>query len=77
MLVPVRLIREGRKEPRTGKRVTVAATVRSPIGDVVVYSIHLEVFTGIIGRVWQMNGALKRQRTENCAVLSCVAVLLN
>lgn len=48
--------REGRKEPRTGKRVTLAATVRTPVGDVVAYSIHLEVFTGIIGRVTQMNG---------------------
>lgn len=50
--------REGRREPRTGKRVTVSATVSAPgVGAVVVYSIHLEVFTGIIGRVWQFSGA--------------------
>lgn len=53
-----------RKEPRIGKRVTLAATVKSPLGDIAAYSIHLEVFCGIIGRIWQMNGAPRRPPVE-------------
>ena len=32
-----------KKEPRHGRRLTLAATVKSPSGPLVVYSCHLEV----------------------------------
>lgn len=40
------------KEPRKGKRYTLVGTVSaSPLPPIVCYSVHLEVFTGIIGRI--------------------------
>ncbi|ORZ15909.1 hypothetical protein BCR42DRAFT_416129 [Absidia repens] len=40
------------KEPRKGKRYTLAATIkRFALPPVLLYCVHLEVFTGIIGRV--------------------------
>lgn len=47
-----------RREPRRGKRVALAATVLAPVGPLLVYSLHLEVFTGIIGRVRQFADVL-------------------
>ncbi|KAL0097089.1 Endonuclease/exonuclease/phosphatase [Phycomyces blakesleeanus] len=40
------------KEPRIGRRYTLVSTVRPPsFPPVLCYSVHLEVFTGIIGRI--------------------------
>ena len=51
--------REARREPRRGKRVALAAVAElpQPLGRVLVYSLHLEVFTGITGRLMQFAGA--------------------
>jgi endonuclease/exonuclease/phosphatase family metal-dependent hydrolase len=50
--------REARREPRRGKRVALAAVavLPPPLGRVLVYSLHLEVFTGITGRLLQFAG---------------------
>ena len=58
---PVDWEREGesRREPRRGGRVALAATVHSPLGPVLVYSLHLEVFTGITGRLLQFADVLR------------------
>jgi hypothetical protein len=50
---------EARGEPRRGKRVALAAVAAlpQPLGHVLVYSLHLEVFTGITGRLQQFAGA--------------------
>ena len=55
--------REARREPRRGKRVALAAVAElpQPLGRVLVYSLHLEVFTGITGRLMQFAGASTRQ----------------
>jgi endonuclease/exonuclease/phosphatase family metal-dependent hydrolase len=43
------------KEPRRGRRTTLAADVAAPGGAVRVYCTHLEVFCGILGRAWQFS----------------------
>jgi endonuclease/exonuclease/phosphatase family metal-dependent hydrolase len=50
-----------RAEPRKGKRVALVATVKlpAPLGPVLVYSVHLEVFTGITGRLRQFADVLQ------------------
>jgi hypothetical protein len=48
-----------RREPRHGKRVALAATVLAPDGPILVYSLHLEVFTGITGRLLQFTDVLQ------------------
>lgn len=40
------------KEPRRGQRFTLVGTVNaSPLPPIICYCVHLEVFTGIIGRI--------------------------
>ena len=50
---------EARREPRRGKRVALAATVATPDGPLLVYSLHLEVFAGITGRLLQFTDVLQ------------------
>ncbi|KAF8976832.1 hypothetical protein BGZ46_007912 [Entomortierella lignicola] len=38
-------------EPRLGRRFTIVADIQTPSGPLLCYSAHLEVFTGIIGRI--------------------------
>lgn len=47
-----------KNEPRRGKRVFIAATLLTPFGNIRVYSVHLECFTGIEGRVKQFGDVL-------------------
>uniref|UniRef100_A0A383VN26 Endonuclease/exonuclease/phosphatase domain-containing protein n=1 Tax=Tetradesmus obliquus TaxID=3088 RepID=A0A383VN26_TETOB len=46
------------KEPRRGRRLTLAADVATPQGPLRVYCCHLEVFCGITSRVWQFSDVL-------------------
>jgi hypothetical protein len=54
-----------KKEPRVGGRCTIIAKVKIPgwgkalASELVVYSAHLEVFSGILGRVAQVSEILK------------------
>ncbi|KAF9422528.1 hypothetical protein BGZ94_008544 [Podila epigama] len=45
--------RDGHKlnEPRLGRRFTIVADIQTPSGPLLCYCAHLEVFTGIIGRI--------------------------
>lgn len=60
---PVDWAAEGpaRREPRRGKRVALAATVVAPppVGHIMVYSLHLEVFCGIGARLHQFADVLQ------------------
>lgn len=51
-----------RREPRKGRRLTLAATVATPWGPLVVYSAHLEVFCGPVGRLLQFADILGHSR---------------
>ena len=46
------------REPRHGKRYSVAAEAETPEGRVLVYSVHLEVFCGPVGRLIQFSEIL-------------------
>ncbi|KAF9419985.1 hypothetical protein BGZ76_004176 [Entomortierella beljakovae] len=52
--------RDGLKlnEPRLGRRFTIVADVQTPFGPLLCYSAHLEVFTGIIGRISALSDIL-------------------
>jgi hypothetical protein len=50
------------KEPRRGRRTTLAADVAAPGGPLRVYCTHLEVFCGILGRAWQFSDILRDVR---------------
>eukprot|EP00029_Vermamoeba_vermiformis_P013485 TRINITY_DN8403_c0_g1_i1.p1 TRINITY_DN8403_c0_g1~~TRINITY_DN8403_c0_g1_i1.p1 ORF type:complete len:394 (+),score=96.88 TRINITY_DN8403_c0_g1_i1:2-1183(+) len=46
------------KEPRKGRRIEPGAIIKHPnsnVGNLLVYSVHLEIFTGILGRVSQFS----------------------
>ncbi|PKY39399.1 hypothetical protein RhiirA4_538071 [Rhizophagus irregularis] len=46
-------------EPREGKRYTLVAEVKTPFGPpILCYCVHLEVFSGIIGRISQFSDIL-------------------
>lgn len=50
---------EVRREPRRGARVALAATVDVPgLGELLLYSLHLEVFSGITSRLRQIADVL-------------------
>lgn len=51
-----------RREPRKGRRLTIAATIATPGGPLLVYSAHLEVFSGPIGRLRQFADILDHSR---------------
>ncbi|KAF8928234.1 hypothetical protein BGZ47_001752 [Haplosporangium gracile] len=52
--------RDGLKlnEPRLGRRFTVVADIQTPSGPLLCYCAHLEVFTGIIGRISALSDIL-------------------
>jgi endonuclease/exonuclease/phosphatase family metal-dependent hydrolase len=54
--------RECRREPRAGQRLTLAATVATPAGPLLLYSAHLEVFCGPVGRLQQFADILAHSR---------------
>lgn len=50
--------REGHelREPRRGRRCSIAAVIETPLNEpLLCYSVHLEVFTGILGRLAQFS----------------------
>lgn len=51
-----------RREPRRGRRLTLAATIATPAGPLLVYSAHLEVFCGPVGRLRQFADILTHSR---------------
>mmetsp|Transcript_5423 Transcript_5423/g.13831 ORF Transcript_5423/g.13831 Transcript_5423/m.13831 type:complete len:460 (-) Transcript_5423:125-1504(-) len=51
-------------EPRRGGRVSLAARVHCPQGPLVVYCAHLEVFSGILGRLEQFSEILKSSKAR-------------
>jgi endonuclease/exonuclease/phosphatase family metal-dependent hydrolase len=53
---------ERRREPRAGRRLTLAATVNTPAGPLQLYSAHLEVFCGPLGRLRQFADILTHSR---------------
>ncbi|KAF9164916.1 hypothetical protein BGX21_000686 [Mortierella sp. AD011] len=52
--------RDGLKlnEPRLGRRFTIVADIQTPSGPLLCYSAHLEVFTGIVGRISALSDVL-------------------
>lgn len=52
--------RDGLKlnEPRLGRRFTIVADIQTPSGPLLCYCAHLEVFTGIIGRISALSDIL-------------------
>ncbi|KAI9312025.1 Endonuclease/exonuclease/phosphatase [Dichotomocladium elegans] len=55
------------REPRKGKRYTLAATVKAPgLPPIRCYSVHLEVFTGIIGRITSFSEVFEDSRAHFC-----------
>jgi len=59
------------REPRRGRRATLVADVAAPGGHgggaLRVYCTHLEVFCGILGRVWQFSDIMRDVRQSCCA----------
>ena len=49
-------------EPRVGQRVSLAATLDTPFGPLVTYSVHLEVFCGALGRMRQFADIMSHAR---------------
>ncbi|KAG0268316.1 hypothetical protein DFQ27_007052 [Actinomortierella ambigua] len=45
-------------EPRLGRRFTIVAQIETPSGPLLAYSAHLEVFTGIVGRISALSDIL-------------------
>ncbi|KAG0354629.1 hypothetical protein BGZ54_001555 [Gamsiella multidivaricata] len=45
-------------EPRLGRRFTIVADVQTPSGPLLCYCAHLEVFTGIVGRISALSDIL-------------------
>ncbi|KAF9319210.1 hypothetical protein BG003_009670 [Podila horticola] len=52
--------RDGMKlnEPRLGRRFTIVADIQTPSGPLLCYCAHLEVFTGIVGRISALSDIL-------------------
>ncbi|KAF9089468.1 hypothetical protein BGX27_002457, partial [Mortierella sp. AM989] len=52
--------RDGLKlnEPRLGRRFTIVADIQTPSGPLLCYCAHLEVFTGIVGRISALSDIL-------------------
>ncbi|KAG0036945.1 hypothetical protein BGZ82_003428 [Podila clonocystis] len=52
--------RDGLKlnEPRLGRRLTIVADIQTPSGPLLCYCAHLEVFTGIVGRISALSDIL-------------------
>ena len=69
---PIDWEREGEarfKEPRRGKRLTLAVTVCPPSHpSVLVYTAHLECFCGMLDRFWQISDIFKdaSSQAETC-----------
>jgi len=51
-----------RREPRYGRRYSIAANVKTPLGMIRTYCVHLEVFCGILGRISQISELLADAR---------------
>lgn len=51
-----------RREPRTGRRLTLSGQVHTPAGRIQVYSAHLEVFCGAFSRLRQFADILTHSR---------------
>lgn len=51
-------------EPRRGRRLSLVANVCTPQGPLVVFSVHLEVFTGIVGRLEQFSELLRHSKVR-------------
>jgi len=49
-------------QPRRGGRVWLGATVSTPVGELEVYSLHLEVMCGIVSRIEQFREVVKDVR---------------
>ena len=63
-----------KKEPRRGKRLTLAATVHCPSGPpLLVYSVHLEVSHSMLGKRCQKGSILNScmGKTIACMAQSC------
>ncbi|KAG0332493.1 hypothetical protein BG004_001250 [Podila humilis] len=45
-------------EPRLGRRFTIVADIQTPSGPLLCYCAHLEVFTGIVGRISALSDIL-------------------
>ncbi|KAG0240105.1 hypothetical protein BGW41_007198 [Actinomortierella wolfii] len=45
-------------EPRLGRRFTIVAQIETPSGPMLAYCAHLEVFTGIVGRISALSDIL-------------------
>ncbi|KAI7875698.1 hypothetical protein K492DRAFT_240132 [Lichtheimia hyalospora FSU 10163] len=57
------------REPRIGQRYTLAGTVHPPgLPPLLCYCVHLEVFTGIIGRVSSFAEVLEDARQHNTTI---------
>ncbi|KAF9900112.1 hypothetical protein EC991_007903 [Linnemannia zychae] len=52
--------RDGHKlnEPRLGRRFTIVADIQTPSGPLLCYCAHLEVFTGVVGRISALSDIL-------------------
>lgn len=55
------------KEPRRGRRLTAAARVHTPQGDMLVYSAHLECFCGMLARMAQVSDLFRDARQQASA----------
>lgn len=53
-----------RREPRKGRRLTLAAQIITPAGPIQVYSAHLEVFCGAFSRMKQFADILTHARAS-------------
>jgi len=56
------------KEPRKGNRCTIAAEIETPFGPILCYSVHLEVFCGILGRICQFSEVLADARKHQSSL---------
>ena len=56
-------------EPRTGKRIFLKAIIETPklFGAICCYCLHLEPFTGIVGRIGQCGDVLADARKQHNA----------
>eukprot|EP00798_Chlamydomonas_sp_ICE-L_P003282 gene3282-13309_t len=51
------------KEPRHGRRFTLASTIQTPQGPMAMYTAHLECFCGMLDRIHQFSDILRHSRT--------------
>lgn len=59
--------RHCRREPREGQRLTLAVRVATATGPLQLYSAHLEVFCGAVGRLQQFSDVLEHSRAAAAA----------